>query len=164
MIRNLLTFSPVTTPQAALGISDLLVMAMEQEGLSTADARNNIFLIDSKGLVSQQRPNESDPHKLMYAKPLPLSTDLAAIIDLVKPTCLVGVCAQPGVFTEQVLRKLAQHTQHPIVFPLSNPTSKAECTAEQAYAYTDGRAIFASGSPFDIVKYKEQTFIPGQGA
>lgn len=138
-------------------------MAMEREGLSTKDARNNIYLIDSKGLVSLQRENEKDPHKLMYAKPLPLSTNLAEIVDMVKPTCLVGVCAQPNVFTEQVLRKMAEHNANPIIFPLSNPTSKAECTAEQAYMYTDGRAIFASGSPFDICKYKDQTFIPGQG-
>ena len=138
-------------------------MAMEQEGMNTKDARNNIFLIDSKGLVSLERQNEKDPHKVMYAKPLPLSANLAEIVDMVKPSCLVGVCAQPGVFTETVLNKMAQHNANPIIFPLSNPTSKAECTAEQAYTYTDGHAIFASGSPFDIFKYKDQTFIPGQG-
>lgn len=138
-------------------------MAMEADGLTNEQAINNIFLIDSKGLVSKDRQNEKDPHKMVYAKNLPNYQDLEKVVDIVKPSVLIGVCAQPAVFTPNVLRKMAEHNESPLIFPLSNPTSKAECTAEQAYVHTDGKAIFASGSPFDIFKYKNQTFIPGQG-
>ena len=136
---------------------------MEADGLTNEQAINNIFLIDSKGLVSKDRQNEKDPHKMVYAKNLPNYQDLEKVVDIVKPSVLIGVCAQPAVFTPNVLRKMAEHNESPLIFPLSNPTSKAECTAEQAYVHTDGKAIFASGSPFDIFKYKNQTFIPGQG-
>lgn len=138
-------------------------MAMEADGLTTEEAANNIFLIDSKGLVSKDRQGEPDQHKMIYAKQLPNYQDLEKVVDIVKPSCLIGVCAQPAVFTPNVLRKMAQYNDSPLIFPLSNPTSKAECTAEQAYVHTDGKAIFASGSPFDIFKYKNHTFIPGQG-
>ena len=106
-------------------------MAMEADGLSTEQARNNIYLIDSKGLVSLDRQNETDQHKMLYAKQLPNYQDLEKVVDIVKPTSLIGVCAQPAVFTPNVLRKMAQYNESPLIFPLSNPTSKAECTAEQ---------------------------------
>lgn len=122
-------FSP--SGGAALGISDLLVMAMETDGLTKEQAIANIFLIDSKGLVSKDRENETDPHKMLYAKQLPNYQDLEKVVDIVKPSCLIGVCAQPAVFTPNVLRKMAQYNESPLIFPLSNPTSKAECTAEQ---------------------------------
>lgn len=111
---------------AALGISDLLVMAMEADGLTTEQAIDNIYLIDSKGLVSKDRENEHDPHKMIYAKQLPNYQDLEKVIDIVKPSCLIGVCAQPSVFTPKVLQKMAQYNDAPLIFPLSNPTSKAE--------------------------------------
>jgi malate dehydrogenase (oxaloacetate-decarboxylating)(NADP+) len=113
-------------------------MAMEQEGLTTQQAVDNIYLIDSKGLVSKDRENEKDMHKMVYAKSLPNYQDLEKIVEIVKPSCLIGVCAQPKVFTPSVLRKMAQYNESPLIFPLSNPTSKAECTAEEAYINTDG--------------------------
>jgi malate dehydrogenase (oxaloacetate-decarboxylating)(NADP+) len=84
-------------------------------------------------------------------------------IDAIKPHVLIGATGVPGVFTEAVLQRMSHHNQRPVIFALSNPTSRAECTAEQAYRWSDGRAIFASGSPFALVTIDDKTFIPGQG-
>jgi len=102
-------------------------------------------------------------HKRPFAQdraPLP---DLCAAIEDFKPTALIGASGKGGLFTESVLRTMARLNERPIVFALSNPTSKAECTAGQAYAWTDGRAVFASGSPFDPVPFGGRVHAPGQG-
>ena len=139
-------------------------MAMEQEGLTKKEAESRIWLMDSRGLCVQNRPEGGiDKHKQHYAKPVAPCRNLLDIIDIVKPTALIGVAAQPGAFNESVLRKMAQISQRPLIFPLSNPTSKAECTAAEAYKHTEGRCIFASGSPFDNVTLNGKIFHPGQG-
>jgi malate dehydrogenase (oxaloacetate-decarboxylating)(NADP+) len=148
---------------AARGIADTIVAgSMEQEGLDREEARDLIWMIDSHGLVTRDRPTPLPPHKREYARTdLPLQ-GLTSIIRHVRPTILIGVSGQPGSFNEEAIREMRRHTRRPIVFPLSNPTSKAECTAEQAYAWTDGEALFASGSPFPPVTVGGRFLVPGQ--
>ena len=137
---------------------------MEKEGLSTEQARSKIWLIDSKGVITTSRdPVKTGAHKMHYAKEAEESNNFEDILDVVKPTCLVGVSAIAGAFTPAILKKMTTFSERPIIFALSNPTSKAECTAEQAYVNTDGQCVFASGSPFDAVTYNGKTYHPGQG-
>jgi malate dehydrogenase (oxaloacetate-decarboxylating)(NADP+) len=148
--------------EAAVGIANLIVAAMVGEGLSDEEARGRCWLVDSGGLVVQGRTGLAG-HKLPYAHahaPLP---DLLAAVEALKPTVLVGVSGQPAAFTQPVLAAMTRLNERPVVFALSNPTSKAECTAEQAYTWTEGRAIFASGSPFAPVTFDGKTYVPGQG-
>lgn len=147
--------------EAGIGTADLLVRAFEREGMKTEDAMAHCWFVDSKGLIVNSRTDINE-NKRRYAHEAPFLTNLAEIVDYVQPTALVGVSGQPAVFTEEVIRKMSAINQRPIIFALSNPTSKAECTAEQAYNYSEGRAIFASGSPFDPVTYEDKTFVPGQ--
>ncbi|XP_035232977.1 NADP-dependent malic enzyme-like, partial [Stegodyphus dumicola] len=150
--------------EAALGIADLLVMEMEEEGLTKEDAAARIWMFDSRGLVVKDRdPSSLNGHKVLYAKDHAATKDLEAMMDHIKPSVLIGASAQPSVFTEKVLRSMLSTCDRPIVFALSNPTDKAECTAEEAYTYTNGKCIFASGSPFPAVTVNGQTFHPGQG-
>lgn len=147
---------------AASGIANLIVSAMQSEGISAEQARRNCWFVDSKGLVVKSRTNLAD-HKKPYAHDHPFCHDLLGAIQALRPTALIGVSAQQNSFTEPVLRALAEFNERPIIFALSNPTSKSECTAEQAYKATDGRCVFASGSPFDPVVYKGRTYTPAQG-
>lgn len=148
--------------EAATGIADLVVSAMIAEGCSEPEARRRNWLVDSRGLVVRSR-NDLAEHKLPYAhEHAPISDYLTAIRTL-KPNAIIGVAAVGGTFTGEVLQAMAELNPRPIVFALSNPTSKAECTAEEAYRYTDGRALFACGSPFDAVKLDGRTFVPRQG-
>lgn len=148
--------------EAATGIADLIVSAMVARGCSETDARQRIWLMDSHGLVVRGR-GELAEHKLSYAHDHAPISDLLAAIQALKPTAIVGVAATAGAFTPDVLRAMADLNERPIVFALSNPTSKAECTADEAYRYTSGRALFACGSPFDPVKLGATTFVPRQG-
>jgi malate dehydrogenase (oxaloacetate-decarboxylating)(NADP+) len=102
-------------------------------------------------------------HKLPYAHGHPHTNDFLEAVKALKPTAILGLSGQPRTFTREIVKAMAEINERPIIFALSNPTSKAECTAEQAYTWSDGRAIFASGSPFDPVKLRNQTFVPGQG-
>ncbi len=148
--------------EAAIGIADVIVGAMMDEGLPEDEARGRCWLVDSGGLVVRSRHGLAE-HKLAYAHdhaPLP---NLLAAIECLQPTALIGVSGQPGAFTQGVLQAMAQLNRRPIVFALSNPTSKAECTAQEAYTWTDGRAIFASGSPFGPVTLDGKTYVAGQG-
>jgi len=148
--------------EAATGIADLIVSAMMAEGLSEAEAVKRNWLVDSKGLVVKGRPGLSG-HKLRYAHDQVPIDDFLAAINTLKPTAIIGVAAVGGAFTPDVLQTMARLNDRPIIFALSNPTSKAECSAEQAYRGTQGRALFACGSPYDPVKLDGKTFVPRQG-
>uniref|UniRef100_A0A9L0TFA2 Malic enzyme n=1 Tax=Equus caballus TaxID=9796 RepID=A0A9L0TFA2_HORSE len=149
--------------EAALGIAHLIVMAMEKEGLPKEKAITKIWLVDSKGLIVKGRAALTR-EKEEFAHEHEEMKNLEAIVQEIKPTVLIGVAAIGGAFSEQILKDMAAFNERPIIFALSNPTSKAECTAEQCYKLTQGRAIFASGSPFDPVTLPSgQTLYPGQG-
>ena len=148
--------------EAATGIADLIVSAMRAEGLSEAEARKRNWLFDSRGLVVDSR-NDLAEHKRTYAHAHEPVRDFTAAIRALKPTAIIGVAAVGGSFTPEVLQTMAKQNAQPIVFALSNPTSKAECSAEEAYRYTGGRALFACGSPYDPVTLDGKTFVPRQG-
>jgi len=148
--------------EAATGISDLIVTAMRAQGLPEAEARQRCWLVDSQGLVVAERTGLAE-HKQPYAHAHPAVKEFGAAVDALQPTAIIGVAAVGGTFTEPVLRSMAKFNKRPIVFALSNPTSKSECTAQEAYRWTGGRALFASGSPFDPVDYGGQHFVPRQG-
>jgi len=148
--------------EAATGIADLVVSAMMAEGTSEAAARSRNWLFDSHGLVVKGR-GELAEHKRPYAHAHAPVAQFDAAIRALKPTGIIGVAATGGLFTPAVLETMARLNQRPVVFALSNPTSKAECTAEQAYRHTQGRALFACGSPFDPVTLEAKTFVPRQG-
>ncbi|MGV7218999.1 NAD-dependent malic enzyme [Bradyrhizobium sp. UFLA05-112] len=148
--------------EAATGIADLVVSAMMAEGASEAEALSRNWLVDSRGLVVKGRAGLSG-HKLRYAHDHGQIADFPAAIETLKPTAIIGVAAVGGAFTPDVLKAMAKLNAHPIVFALSNPTSKAECSAEDAYRYTEGRALFACGSPYDPVTFNGRTFVPRQG-
>ncbi|XP_023307894.2 NADP-dependent malic enzyme-like [Lucilia cuprina] len=150
--------------EAALGIANLCLMALMKEGLNEAEAKKRIWMIDSKGLIVQNRPSGGlTEHKLRFAQPHEPIDTLADVVRIVRPTVLIGAAAIGGAFTAEILEMMAEFNEMPIIFALSNPTSKAECTAEQAYNYTKGKCIFASGSPFNPVEYNGKKYYPGQG-
>jgi len=157
------TFLCLGAGEAATGISDLLVSAMVEEGLDEAAARARCWMVDSKGLVVAGR-GELAEHKRPYAHAHAQIPDFIGAVRALRPTAIIGVGAVPGAFDEDVVREMSRINQRPIVFALSNPTSKAECTALQAYEWSDGRALYASGSPFDPVTLPDgRHFVPRQG-
>ncbi|GCB73248.1 hypothetical protein scyTo_0006689, partial [Scyliorhinus torazame] len=149
--------------EAAMGIANLIVMAMEKEEIPRQQALAKIWMVDSKGLIVQGRANLTD-QKLLFAHPHPALVHLSDAVHCLRPTAIIGVSAIGGAFTEQIIRDMASFNEKPIIFALSNPTSKAECTAEQCYHLTEGKAIFASGSPFNPVTMEDgRVLYPGQG-
>jgi malate dehydrogenase (oxaloacetate-decarboxylating)(NADP+) len=148
--------------EAGIGIADLVVAAMREGGVPEDEARERCWFVDSTGLVVKSRTDLTE-HKLHYAHDHgPVNSFLDAV-ESIKPHAIIGVSGTPGTFTPQVLAAMARLNERPVVLALSNPTSKAECTAQQAYEGTDGRAVFASGSPFASVSLHGKTFVPGQG-
>ena len=148
--------------EAACGIANLLADALIDDGLSREDALAHCYLFDSKGLVTKARTDLA-AHKQPFAVDAPDTASFLEAVKTLKPTAIIGVAGQPQTFTKEVLEEMAKLNERPIIFALSNPTSKAECTAEQAYTATKGKALFASGSPFDPVEYEGKTFVPRQG-
>ena len=148
--------------EAATGIADLVTSAMVTQGLSEKAARERCWLVDSRGLVVKSRTDLVE-HKLTYAHDHVAVGDFLTAIKTLKPTAIIGVAAVGGTFTQEVLETMAAINERPIVFALSNPTSQAECTAEEAYRWTNGRALFACGSPFDPVQFNGRTYVPRQG-
>jgi malate dehydrogenase (oxaloacetate-decarboxylating)(NADP+) len=147
---------------AGIGIADLLCKVMMRQGISEAQAQRQIYLFDSKGLVIASR-NDITNGKKTYAHDVPMAETLLDAVVQTKATAIIGTSTIPNSFTPEVLRAMAANTKKPIVFPYSNPTSKSECTAEDAYSYTNGACIFASGSPFLPVTFNGQTYVPSQG-
>lgn len=147
---------------AGIGIADLLCTAMTKDGLSIDEARQRCWLVDSKGLVTASRPDLTDA-KQRYAHDHAACATLEEAVREIKPTILIGTSTIPKSFTQAVIEQMARNTERPIIFPYSNPTSKSECSAEEAYTWTKGKAIFASGSPFPAFEYEGKTFTPGQG-
>lgn len=149
--------------EAATGIANLIAAAIADEtGMPMEEARKRCFLFDSKGLVESTRTGLTS-HKKDFAHDAQPATSFLQAVQQLRPTAIVGVAALPNAFDSMVIGEMSAINERPIIFALSNPTSKAECTAEMAYQFSDGRALFASGSPFNTVEYKGKTFVPRQG-
>lgn len=148
--------------EAAVGISDLVVSAMKAEGVTESQARKQCWMFNTKGLVVGSR-TDLRPHQKPYAHEHEHLKEFLAAVETLRPTALIGVAGAGKSFTRQVLEAMTRINEHPIVFALSNPTSQSECTAEEAYRWTGGRAIFASGSPFAPVTLEGKTFVARQG-
>jgi malate dehydrogenase (oxaloacetate-decarboxylating)(NADP+) len=146
---------------AGIGIADLLASAMQQEDLTREKATARISLFDVNGLIEPSRKDLS-PSQQVYAHPNAPSKDLVATIESLKPSILIGVSTAGGAFNERVVRAMSKLNKRPIIFALSNPTEKAECTPAQAYTWSNGQALYAAGVQFPEVKFNGQTFRPGQ--
>jgi malate dehydrogenase (oxaloacetate-decarboxylating)(NADP+) len=160
------TFLFAGAGEAGTGIAELIAYAISLDcSVSIEEARKKIFLVDSKGLVTKARLEALRHHKVNFAHEVSCECkDLKTAIEAIKPNVIIGVSAQPNTFDKEVCERMAELNDRPIIFALSNPTSKAECTAEQAYKWTNGAAIFTSGSPFDPVTLEDgRRFAPGQG-
>jgi malate dehydrogenase (oxaloacetate-decarboxylating)(NADP+) len=147
--------------EAGTGIGELAVQAMMHEGMSEAAARKRCWFVDSHGLVVRGRAGLAE-HKLPFAHDHAPVPDLAAAVEELRPVAMIGVSGQPQTFTREVIESMSVINARPIIFALSNPTSKSECTAAQAYEWSRGRAVFASGSPFDSYSYAGRLLVPGQ--
>jgi malate dehydrogenase (oxaloacetate-decarboxylating)(NADP+) len=147
--------------EAGIGIADLISSALIREGMAQDEARRRCWFVDSKGLVVKGRSALAS-HKLRYAHDHEALVDFGDAVRRLRPTAIIGVSGMRGLFTRGVLEAMGEHNERPIVFALSNPTEKSECTAREAYEATEGRAIFASGSPFEPVDYGGRTLVPGQ--
>jgi malate dehydrogenase (oxaloacetate-decarboxylating)(NADP+) len=146
---------------AATGIADLMTTAFVDEGLTLEDARRHLWFVDVNGLVVKARKDLME-HNLPYAHDH-TSMGFVEAIDAIRPHILIGATGAPGTFTQTVIQRMSSINPRPVIFALSNPTSRAECTAEQAYSWSSGRAIFASGSPFAPVVHEGRTLRPAQG-
>ncbi|MGE9291722.1 MAG: NAD-dependent malic enzyme [Puniceicoccales bacterium] len=149
--------------EAGTGIAELFVSALESHGIDREKALNQCWFVDSKGLLVQGRGDTLPAHKKPFAHEGEHLPDLLSAVKKLKPTTLIGVAGVGGAFNQEVVEAMCEANERPVIFALSNPTSSAECTAEQAYTWSRGKAIFASGSPFAPVTYEGTTFEPGQG-
>ncbi|MDD2901908.1 MAG: NAD-dependent malic enzyme [Syntrophales bacterium] len=148
--------------EAGLGTADLTVSALMGGGLSEKEARERCWFVDSKGLVVKSR-SELSGHKRRYAHDHEFSPDFLSAVEALKPTAIIGVSGRAKMFTQPILEAMARINERPLVFSLSNPTSNTECTAQEAYKWTEGRAIYTSGSPFEPVTHVGKKFVPAQG-
>jgi malate dehydrogenase (oxaloacetate-decarboxylating)(NADP+) len=147
---------------AAFGIADMLVKKFQKDGLSKEEAYKRCWMFDVNGLLVKSRTDLAE-HQKAFAHDAEPSNDFAESIMKIKPTAIIGVSTVGGAFTQRVIENMSAINDRPIIFPYSNPTSHSECTAEQAYNWSKGKAIFASGSPFAPATYGGKTFTPGQG-
>ncbi|MGZ0017554.1 NAD-dependent malic enzyme [Yeosuana sp. AK3] len=146
---------------AATGIADLLVLALVKEGMTKHEALRRLWFVDINGLVESSR-TDLMPHNLPYAHQHE-HLNFIESIKTIKPHILIGATGAFGAFTKEVIEVMSAVNERPVIFALSNPTSRAECTAHQAYNWSHGKAVFASGSPFDMVQLNNKEFRPGQG-
>ena len=152
--------------QAACGIADLTTRAISRRAnISFEEACERVYMLDVDGLLVEGRTegNFDGPKAKYVKKNLRPTKDITDAIEQIKPTALIGATGVGNIFKPESLRKMAEINERPLIFALSNPTSRAECTAEEAYIHTDGRCLFSSGSPFAPVNYKGKTLYPGQG-
>ncbi len=156
------TFLFLGAGSAGTGIADLLTQAMMPDGLSPQEARSRIWLFDVNGLLESTRADLADFQKPYAHQHQPIK-DFVQAIEAIKPTAIIGVSTVAKAFNQRVIEAMARVNQRPIIFPYSNPTSHSECSAEEAYRWSEGRAVFASGSPFPPVRLNGKTFVPGQG-
>ena len=147
---------------AALGISKLIAAELQTSGMSAEEARKRVRLFDVNGLIESSRTDLSETQKLWAQKEKP-STDFLKVVESFKPTILIGVSTKARAFTKAVIEAMTRLNERPIIFALSNPTHKAECTAEQAYTWSKGKALFAAGVQFDAVAYEGKTYPSGPG-
>ena len=146
---------------AGIGLADLLCSAMTQEGLSLKEAQSHVYMFDINGLLEDTRKDLVDFQK-PYAHKHAATRDFVAAIEDIKPTTIIGVSTVGGTFTQKVIEAMSRVNERPVVLALSNPTDHAECTPEQAYSWSKGKAIYAAGVQFPPVHYQGQTFLPGQ--
>jgi malate dehydrogenase (oxaloacetate-decarboxylating)(NADP+) len=156
------TFAFLGAGAAGIGIANLLTEAMALEGMSAEQARARIWLFDVGGLIESTRNDIAD-YQRPYAHQHRPTNDFAAAIESIRPTAIIGVSTVAKAFNQRVIETMARLNRRPIIFPYSNPTSRSECSAEEAYRWSEGRAVFASGSPFPPVRLGDRTFVPGQG-
>jgi malate dehydrogenase (oxaloacetate-decarboxylating)(NADP+) len=156
------TFLFLGAGSAGIGIADLLTESIALEGISPEKARTRTWLFDVHGLLESNRNDLADFQK-PYAHPHAPAKDFVDAIESIKPTAIIGVSTVAKAFNQRVIEAMARINQRPIIFPYSNPTSHSECTAEEAYRWSEGRAVFASGSPFPPVRLSARTLVPGQG-
>ncbi|KAK8955676.1 hypothetical protein KSP40_PGU009719 [Platanthera guangdongensis] len=157
------TFLFLGAGEAGTGIAELIALEMsKQTGSPIEDCRRRIWLVDSKGLIVESRFENLQAFKKPWAHEHEFVKDLPEVVKAIKPTVLIGSSGVGRTFTQEVVETMASLNEKPIILALSNPTSQSECTAEEAYAWSEGRAIFASGSPFDPVEYEGKTLVPGQ--
>ncbi|MHA3082842.1 NAD-dependent malic enzyme [Acinetobacter sp. ANC 5383] len=151
---------------AGCGIAEQIVAQMVAEGLSDAEARQRVFMVDRFGLITENQPNLLDFQRKLAQKPETVASwaqadEMISLLDVVKhakPTVLIGVSGQPGLFTEEIIRTLAANCERPIVLPLSNPTSRVEAVPADILNWTDGKALIATGSPFAPVNYQGKLY------
>ncbi|KAI4263313.1 MAG: hypothetical protein L6R42_001536, partial [Xanthoria sp. 1 TBL-2021] len=151
---------------AGVGVAKQIVEFFIQEGLTERQARECFWLVDTKGLVTNDRGDQLAEHKIYFSRDDNAGKqyrNLAEVVDYVKPTILMGLSTIGGVFTPEILTKMRDWNKRPIIFPLSNPSANSECTFEDAIKYTNGTALFASGSPFPPVVHDGKSLQPGQG-
>jgi len=146
---------------AATGIGDLIVHALMAEGHTEEEALRQLWFVDINGLLVNENPGIM-PHNERYVQDHPILPFIEAIHSI-KPNILIGVSGAGGTFTKEVIEAMCEVNERPVIFALSNPTSKAECTASEAYTWSSGKAVFASGSPFKPVTLDDKVFVPGQG-
>jgi malate dehydrogenase (oxaloacetate-decarboxylating)(NADP+) len=147
---------------AGTGIAELISQAMALDGMNIGEARRRNALFDINGLLVASRNDLADFQKPFAQDRAPVATFVEAV-KAVRPTGIIGVSTVPKLFTREVIEAMAEINERPIIFPYSNPTSRSECTAEEAYRWSGGRAVFASGSPFPPVEIAGRRFVPGQG-
>jgi len=151
---------------SAIGISQQIVSAMLRAGCSIDEAKHELWLVDSKGLVHTGRL-DLEASKRQYAQPIERLTDFdrfgfSDVVQNVEPTILIGTSGQAGAFSEQIVREMAAHVERPIIFPLSNPTSKSEAAPADLLEWTNGRALIATGSPFPPITRAGRSIRIGQ--
>ena len=151
---------------AGVGVAKQIVEFFMREGLTEQQAKECFWLVDTKGLVTDDRGDTLAEHKLYFSRRDNAGKQyktLAEVVDYVKPTILMGLSTIGGAFTPKILTKMGQWNDHPIIFPLSNPSANSECTFEDALKYTNGKCLFASGSPFASIEHDGKFETPGQG-